>query len=152
MSRVRDYQRGKVYKAEDAVFDKDKNAEMESLDEVRAYMGKVTGSDHWKAQEGWQRVKVGDGRGRRAACYKPTKKQVCFPLWSRSKWIIIHEMAHCLTHRTTKDGTGHGTHFAGHYLSLVEELLGSDSAHALAESFSKHGVRWYGWESIGAAA
>jgi putative metallohydrolase (TIGR04338 family) len=146
MSRVSDYQRSKVYAAEDAAFHKRRDPSMTTLDEVRDYMDAIIASEYWTAQKGWLRVKVGDGRGRRNACYKPSRRQVCFPLWARSEWIIIHEMAHCLTYRTTKDGTGHGTHFTGHYLSLVEELLGTREAIALAESFTKHGVRWYGWE------
>ena len=144
--RVQDYQRSKVYAAEDKVFNKGLPATMESMESVRSYMDRVMGTEYWGRMKGWTRVTAADGRGRRSACYKPSKKQVCFPSWSRSEWIIIHELAHCLTHRTTKSGTGHGTHFVGHYLNLVEEMLSRDTAVQLAESFTQHGARYHGWQ------
>ena len=151
MSKVRDYQRAAVYKAEDLVFGKHNPPTMKCLGEVQGYMDRITNSEYWQSLKGWKRVRVGDGRGRNRACYKPSSKQVCFPIWARSEWIVIHEMAHCLTHKTTGGYSAHGTHFCGHYLSLVEELLGLDKAIELSESFKSQGVRWYGWENRQAA-
>jgi len=144
---IRDGQRSKVYEAEDAYFKKSLPPEYATMDEVGEYVQVVINSQYWKKCGGWKRVKTGTGKGRRSACYKPYSKQVCFPLWSRSRWIVIHEMSHCLTDKTSKGAPWHGTHFVGHYLNLVEELLGVDVAESLAESFVSQGVRWYGWRT-----
>ena len=143
MSSVSDYQRSKVYAAEDAAFDKRKPPAIPALHEVRAYMDMVIASQHWTKHKGWQRVRLEDGRGRRSACYRSHKRSIAMPTWARSEWIVIHEMAHCLTHRTTGAASSHGTHFTWHYLMLVLELLGQEAHDALAEQFIGKGVKWH---------
>lgn len=142
MAHKRDHQRKKVYDSENAVFSK-ATPDYASLAECRAYMDQIIASEYWKLHDGWKRVGLLDGRGGSSAMYVSRKKSLALPKWSRIKWVIIHEMAHCLTHRTTKDFCAHGSHFAGHYLALVREMLGDTHYVALKESMDKHNVMYY---------
>ena len=145
--RSRDHQVSKVYAAENAVFPMHNPVEKyRKLDDCNEFLKKIIATQYWHRHKGWKRINIGDGRGRSSACYKPWKKQVCLPLWARNEHVMIHEMAHCLTHRTQNDpngGVGHGTHFAGHYLNLIDELMGMDEAMKLMESFDEKGVIYH---------
>lgn len=146
MTSYRDYQRSKLYHAEDVAFDKSKPAEFETLDECKAFAEQIINSKHWERHKGWKRVNVLDGRGRRCACFQANSKgkthSIKLPRWARSRWIIIHEFAHMLTHRTHKGTAPHGAFFAGHYLALVEELLGDRAEFLLRSSFDTNGIKY----------
>jgi len=141
----RDFQRSKLYDAESSVFPMYEPVEKyRQLDDCHEFLKKIMATEYWKRHKGWKRIKIGDGRGRRSACYKPHRRQVCLPLWARNEYVMIHEMAHCLVHKTQGDSrVWHGTHFAGHYLQLVDELLGMDESSKLMESFDKKGVKYH---------
>ncbi len=143
MALSRDYQRSSVYKAERAVFDIEEGLKHHrDMEWCADYAEVIKNSDHWKKHKGWKRVTLHHGAGYRMAKYQYSKKRIVLPKWARSKQIMIHEFAHCLTHRTIEDHSGHGTYFCGHYLKLVEELLGDTAAKALTRSFENHGVRY----------
>jgi putative metallohydrolase (TIGR04338 family) len=139
----RDNQRSKVYLAENKALHMFADEKLfGSMEELKLYCINITESDYWKKHKGWKRFTVSDGRGRRSACYKPTKKQLCFPKDMRTPEIAIHEMSHFLTAKTSKGVPNHGSHFCGHYLNLVNELLGSKAFESLKEAFDEGGVKY----------
>jgi len=154
---MRDFQRSKVYAAEDKAFAEWKLPEWESMDECRAFIQVITSSHYWQRHKGWKRITLKDGRGCRSASYWRGKiyrygngtvkrvkvSEMTLPKWSRNKFVIIHESAHWLTDRTTEDSTSHGSHFAGHYLNLIDELIGTDAAMGLMASFEEKGVKYH---------
>jgi putative metallohydrolase (TIGR04338 family) len=142
---ARDFQRSKLYKAERKVLPLfDKSELFSDMNELKAYCELIKETDYWKKHKGWKRVKVKDGRARQSACYWSHDRSVAFPKGLRTPCVAIHEMAHCLTHKTTGDNyVGHGTHFCGHYIKLVNELLGYEMAMKLQKQFDEDGVRYH---------
>ena len=139
----RDDQRSAVYAAENKALNMFAEEKLfSSMDELKAYCVEITQSEYWTKQKGWLRFTVADGRGRRSACYKPSRRQVCFPKSMRTPEIAIHEMAHFLTAKTSKGVPAHGSHFCGHYLNLVKELLGVEKFEALKQAFDESRVRY----------
>tara|TARA_R110002020_G_scaffold279976_4_gene495777 strand:- start:1898 stop:2287 length:390 start_codon:yes stop_codon:yes gene_type:complete len=121
---------------------------MVTMEECSAYASKIKATDYWKQHKGWLRVNLHHGAGHRSAKYyrawSGRQRCVVLPKWARSEIVMIHEFAHCLTDRTTGgDYSGHGTHFCGHYLNLVGELLGEDYKNRLMEQFDEDGVRYH---------
>ena len=141
MSRPRDSQRSKVYKAEVEAFPGIHEAAWGTLDECEAFAERVKATDYWQSNDGWMKVSFGDGRGRRRACYKGAFRRVCLPKWARNRWVIVHEMAHCLTHKTHgMDVPAHGSTFCTHYAHLARELFGTGAAALLVAKFNEHGA------------
>jgi len=137
-----DFQRSSVYQAENIVHDFDADPEYTTLKECYEFQKEVITSDYWQAQKGYVKIKITDGRGRSRPCYWHNKKSISLPKHARSRWVIIHEMAHALTHRTHPDCSAHGKYFCMHYLALVRELLGYDTWLNLREAFIYCGVRY----------
>ena len=143
---MRDYQRSKVYAAEDKAFHLSNPPEFKTMEECRAFAETILSSQYWKSCGGLKRFKLVDGRGRRRACSlgrsgKGTNAYA-LPRWARSRWVIIHEFSHGLTAYTHDGAPWHGSIFCSHYLSLVRELLGNESAMRLEDSFIEHGVKY----------
>lgn len=84
---------------------------------------------------------VSDGRARRIACatYIHGYPELKLPKWARSKFVILHEIAHILT---WNEGHSHGWQFADCLLFLVKTILGSNEYKKLKASFKEHKVRW----------
>lgn len=141
MAQDRDYQRSKVYKAE-RIFINDATHLNVDMDWVESFGREITASPYWSKMGGWKRIKLRDGRGARRAFYHPRDRSITLPLWARTKEVMIHEYAHALTHRVQGEYSGHGTYFCGHYLQLVDCLLGPEQSFALMASFDAHGVRY----------
>lgn len=152
---MRDSQRSKVYKAERACgyFH---TRRIEVVSDIQAWLDKITGSAWYKKYklvrtDGENRglpfgkysqpyfrnpnIKVLDGRGRRSAC--ATNGWMKLPKWSRTKLIILHEMAHAIQ----IERPGHGRQFCMIYLDLVKRWIGIECYRALRASFRKHKVK-----------
>lgn len=141
MTRPRDSQRAKLYRAEDAVFQKSKPAEYTDLRDVQAYADKVLKSK-------WVRrtfphapylVRVVDGRGRRRAAAFRGSNRIAMPRWSRSRWTVLHELAHIFT---PGHFAAHGREYAATYLLLVRHFLGTAAHAELRASFKEHRVKY----------
>jgi Spy/CpxP family protein refolding chaperone len=66
------------------------------------------------------------------------------PTWSRSKAVIIHEIAHHCADEAygVSDVAAHGWQFAATFLELATHELGAESGDALKKSFKEHRVRY----------
>ena len=138
---MRDAQRSKVYKAENAVFPMHTPTMNEG--EVLSFRDEIIDSKHWYENKGYKRVKFFFRGGMRSkAWFRHEDKSISIPPWAMNKHIIIHEMAHSLTHRKDEDVAGHGKFFCQEYLALTNELLGGSLAEDLEISFLIEGVRY----------
>lgn len=144
MSRPRDSQRAKVYRAEAQAFkggEHDAIIGAGTLAEVGLYMEKVRGSAWWRKHFGRSLTfyDLADGRGCRSASYRRLGSRFTYPTWSRKPWVVLHEMAHAVT---ADHLPWHGREFCRHYLKLVRHYLGADAEGALKKAFAEHKVKW----------
>ena len=147
MKRPRDSQRQKVYDAEKAAFLDAFWAPLDdnSIEGARRYVKQVIGSKRWATlalrydyPSSNITIAVKDGRGRRSACASTWR--VSLPVHTRSKPIILHELAHTLTNHQRKL-PGHGWLFCRAYLDLVSTFIGADAKKKLKASFRDHKVK-----------
>jgi putative metallohydrolase (TIGR04338 family) len=152
---VRDTQRSKLYKAEDAVFlahrpnTRPPSPDFRSVDECQKFVNKVMRSKLWKelapddfwtyATVGWPWITVTDGRGRSRAAAVVSHYEIALPRWSRNRWTILHELAHFAVDLETQ--APHGPQFASAYVRLVERFIGPVEAFCLERSFVDHNVK-----------
>jgi putative metallohydrolase (TIGR04338 family) len=159
---IRDSRRQRLYDAEDVVFNKSKPPEWRSVREVQDYADFVTATDAWKALEvgNEEPISVRDGRGRRRAGAEAFSNFITMPKWSRSKWVVLHELAHIAeAYRAdwdngwpgyenengrvvlTRTTAAHGPEYAGVYLYLVREFLSGEAHDKLLAAFEDGGVK-----------
>lgn len=143
MARPRDTQRSKLYAAERAAFGDAFTADPMDFDRAVAFVRQV-----WRSP--WTRRKwpfvtynappyVADGRGTLYA--RGSLGRLNLPRWSRTKPVILHELAHALTwHR--RDIAAHGREFAAVLLELVQHWLGVAAAKKLRAAFRAGRVRY----------
>ena len=136
--RPRDNQRGKVYKAENTVFDP---GEKMTLEEVEQFVHEVWNFKPLRMKKNgfvtpYNKPRVSDGRRRRSGA--SFGGRIALPKFARNKWYILHELAHEITFR---DLAGHGPEFCGNYLWLVESILGFESREKLGAAFRAHRVK-----------
>ena len=130
-TKVRDYQRTRVYKWERLEFNWDN--ELLSLDQCQALCNKyaphtLTGFN----------LTATDGRGRRNACAKIDRHQVCLPRWARKAWIVLHEIAHHLAYDPAH--ADHGHQYMQEYVQLLAKHYNRD-LQALRDSAVGYGLR-----------
>lgn len=134
---TRDQQRSRVYAAENAAFDKSKSEGM-TVEQVERFVEEVWNSRTVERMRRsiWTRApRVHDGRGhRRAVSYGG---MIAIPLWARSRWVVLHELAHELTTQEP----AHGPHFVANYLTLVERFLGFEARERLGAEMRKRNVK-----------
>jgi putative metallohydrolase (TIGR04338 family) len=147
--RVRDTQRSKVYEAERAAFRDhvEANEGLREVADIKAFVRHVFSLK--RVQDAFPRAvtewrsgapNVHDGRGRRRAC--GGINFISMPLWSRCKWIVLHELAHTISFRTQYHIAAHGWEYAATYLTLVRCVLGVEAHDLLKAQFKAHRVRF----------
>lgn len=130
-SRPRDYQRSRVYDAENAVFVGQEGfaATIDLEIEVCQILARrITGRQTVVTKGrggGWAAPHYGGGRG-----------LIRLGLKARRPWYLIHECSHILV----PTGVGHGPEFCATYLRLVHTHLGRAWGEELGRSFVKHQV------------
>lgn len=142
MSRPRDTQRSKLYAAERRAFGRS-TAELPAVADVQAYVDKVVGTAWWIARWGFDPVRVADGRGSSSArCISTTG--IAMPVDMRSKWVVLHELAHVVTQRQYGWNVvpWHGWEFCDNYLAIVRHYLGADAADRLRAEMRAGRVRY----------
>ena len=139
----RDSQRSKVYAAEQATSMCRAGAEpdLRSMKDLAEFVnGRIVGSSYWRrSHPKVKAVIVADGRGRSAAGGSYYRRRITMPLWSRSRLIVCHELAHVVT---DPEEPAHGWAFCAEYLRLVERFIGRAEAEELRASFKAHGVKY----------
>lgn len=134
MTRPRDAQRSRLYRAEYPLWDVGQR--WQTVPEVQAYVDRLDESAWFQRRWGRRRIVVEDGRGRRSAV--GYTYEIGVPRLMRRELIVLHEIAHCLTPRTYAP---HGPEFAGVVLTLVRHKMGDEAGRQLAESYRAHKVR-----------
>lgn len=131
--RARDNQRSKVYKAERLHTEFEKHR-IEDIKEVKKFVYKTLAlksvSKYWTPKP-----KIKDGRGCRRAT--GSARALTFPKWSRTKMVILHELAHAVT---PSHYAWHGKEFCANFYYLVKVAMGKDSAHELAMKYNECNV------------
>lgn len=142
--RPRDNQRSRVYAWERAVLVKLAGrslylGEFTILDECEAFMAPI-----WRAERG----RVGLAKmtapslarnlwGQRKATAS-ADHVIKLPRWARSRWVILHEMAH----RLTPQDEAHGPRFVGVLIGLAARWLDYDASQLMALA-DEMGVKYY---------
>ena len=147
MKRVRDSQRGKLYRAERQHSAWSREKLLDTLTDVHEFVTHVT-SRVWfiKRWEYSQAVKIGgvlkdrwdirDGRGCRSA--RGSLHFMILPKWARQPLVILHEMAHGLS----RVRPAHGREFAETFLTLVHHTLGKVAGDELKRLFRENHVHF----------
>ncbi|MFE3290887.1 TIGR04338 family metallohydrolase [Rhodococcus sp. NPDC059234] len=85
--------------------------------------------------------------GATAAHYEPDSATLAIPVhrrdaaWALRELVVLHEIAHHLE-PTGADLAPHGPEFVERYLTLVEEILGGETAFVLRTTMAENGVRF----------
>lgn len=140
---VRDMQRSKLYKAEQAwraaIGDKQFPTKLAAW----AFIERVERSKWFRRTYGVRKFNVHDGRGRTSAAAWGSRN-ITLPRWSRTPAVILHEIAHCVTN--TEHGqvgvAGHGWQYAHEYLRLVRHFMGVEAYRKLRGHFVVGRVRY----------
>ena len=110
---LRDFQRTKFYRFEEAVIQRHPLNQPLSLDQCRALAHKYNAT-----------VLVKDGRGRRHAGASYEDNLITLPRWSRQTSIVLHEVANTLV--DSQYYPHHGAEFAGVLIGLLSrESIGT---------------------------
>lgn len=139
MAKVRD-QAGRLYAAEE--LSGIKYLDSMTLKDCQKFVDKIMSRKYVIEKYRMKSpIIVLDGRGRRKACatFHHGNRAIKLPKWSRTRFVILHEVAH---HLTNLDG--HKPEFASCLLDLVRHFLGKESADALQGAYHFKGVKVVG--------
>ena len=144
MVQERDSQRSKVYAAEKMISIFTDNGDM-PLDEVKTWISKILNSRWTKGRYYFTHcvgdVKIKDGRGTRWA--RGGASVMNLPCWSRSRLVILHELAHVIQYREYHwTVAGHGREFCSIYLALVYRWIGKEAGDNLKAAFKDKKVKF----------
>ena len=144
MPQERDSQRGKVYDAETATEIYTANGDM-PLEEIKAWVEKIVESRWMRGRYNFAHCagmpKVKDGRGTRWA--RGGASFMTLPCWSRSRLVVLHELAHVIQHREyIWTVAGHGREFCSIFLALVYRWIGKDAGDELRAAFKAKKVKF----------
>jgi len=174
--KPRDQQRSRVYDAENKINNKTKSnvgGRLETVADVEQWVEKIRRSVWFRNRWPFIReIRIKDGRGTRngfawaSATTEPLfartepgfdpltnrYKTIGFlnlPVWSRSRLVILHELAHIVTNseymasRGYKQTpvAGHGPEFCSVYLALVRRYLGEPFYLELRENMRSRNVK-----------
>lgn len=147
--RPRDNQKQRLYDAEGQACMKhggrSKYVQTIANAEVQTWVDKVL--DNRAVRNRWPNHSVqavlkkgGSAYGYRDGAYLGSGKRhrITLPLFARNEWVILHEIAHCLT---PSQYAPHGPEFAGVMMHLVKSVLGKDAATLLRAAYRDKRVR-----------
>jgi putative metallohydrolase (TIGR04338 family) len=131
-----DPQAGRVYAAEAAAFlpmfgqSASGNAavELPEYHQLRDYVTKVENDKWFRRHFGRRHFIVQDGRGLSRTAGNGSGRRINIAKDSRARWIVLHELAHCLT---PPGAQAHGPEYVAIYLKLVRHFLGRKAWKAL---------------------
>lgn len=141
--RLRDTQRARVYRADNAL--NGIAPKLPEVHDVEVFVKRVWASRRVAAaypgafKSG--PPSVADGRGARHA--RGGVSRIVIPRWARNAGVVIHELSHTITRRHFGgQPAAHGWEFCQVYLDLTLYMLGREAHDALKAAFKKEGVRW----------
>ena len=140
MTKIRDNQREKIYRAERESVWRIGNT-FKDLSEVNVYINYILKSHYWKKIGGSSSILVKDGRGRRKACAF-NKKTIALPKWARQEAVILHELAHTIVNFNYIKVADHGMEFAKEFLGLIKRFMGKEAYLMLKESYKENHVHY----------
>ena len=89
-------------------------------------------------------VTVRERRGQAKAHYEPAEAVIAIPIdtsWAARESVVLHELAHHVVMCTLgTDGMAHGAEFTSTMCTLVECVLGPESALILRTSYAELGL------------
>ena len=134
---MRDFQRSRLYKAEWAVrFDPRR---IHSLDECQAFVDEMRTDKSLTHFRYLPKITVKSGRGSAMANFHMFEgASMSLPLWARTEFTIIHELAHFATPPRTAD---HGPVFAWLELQAIQRTFGKPQADELRYWYSHYKVK-----------
>ena len=147
---MRDFQRQKVYDAEDTAFPEFREEVELTPKELEEYFYSLYNSKfvtnlrklkHVLEPHPDFKLNFGDERHKLATA---NSGEATFPFTTRNKYFVIHELAHVLTY----DGDGsksvspHGREYCDIYLKLVLQFLGDEHHTELLTQFIVHNVKF----------
>lgn len=136
MTRPRDSQRARLYRAEDLV---DAGRRLPTVERMQAWVDGLVATDWFVARWGERSLEVRPGYGHRRATADAANGVLQMPKWARSELVLLHEVAHCLTPATV---ASHGPEYAGVLLALARRGMGPATAQRLEDAFASERVRW----------
>ena len=140
----RDSQCGRLYQAEGEVKAVMRDV-FPNVGQIQAFVDEILRS-HWLQSHFGTRmlapITVLNGHGQRDATAHHFMSEIRMPRGTRSKFIVLHEVAHILTDRLYgQDVTeAHGPQFATLELMVVGHFLGKEDVLDLLAAFAKWGV------------
>lgn len=151
---MRDRQKQRLYTAESVLKDQ---PEFKTVAECQKFVNKVLSQKSVIDNFGKHVITVSDGRGKRNASAITTWDGdiIALPRWARSRYVILHELAHhlqksyCTNNWQEKVRIGqdelayqsHGARFVATLLWLVRKQLGKDYYNELCESMHKQEIK-----------
>ena len=135
MTRPRDSQRARLYRAEGEV---DSGRRLPTVARMQSYVDAVVATDWFLARWGERTLDVRPGFGHRRAT-ADQNGVLQMPKWARSELVLLHEIAHCLT---PVDVAAHGPEYAGVLLALARRAMSPGTAQRLEDAFARQRVRW----------
>lgn len=156
-TRPRDTQRQKVYDAENRfrqahnpdAWRADPCDRIEDIDEILRWCKRLSRYAWFEkayptAAKAVLFLEIKDGRGTRTA--RGGRYHLSLPLWARTKAVILHELAHCVTEwefsRPGYNPAWHGWEFCKVLLKLSYHVFGPDGQKALRGEFRAGRVRY----------
>ena len=110
---------------------------LRTVAQMQAYVNKIVASAWWKQRFPYPTyIEVHPGKRRRNACARGNA--IYMPLWSRTEFVILHEMAHCANRL---GGASHGPEFTRIHLELVKRWMGKEHADKLKANFKVKKVK-----------
>lgn len=145
---MRDMQKNKLYMAE-RVLD-DHKYHFRRLADIQKYVDAILASEWWQDRSDVNEVTIlmGNRNSGKAAAYPAcasfrgkvyTHPFITLPgPWACTKRVVLHELAHVLT----PTDVGHGPHYCGRFIEIVEEYMGRIDSKRLAKSMTDEGVKF----------
>lgn len=146
---MRDYQRAKVYRAEEYLLDR--WMELGDIQACIRYAEMVWANPTFQARfpkaYSGNVPKIIPSRGSRYAhAYHPPKERVALPEWAMNDYVLVHELSHIVCEREFATGPKtwikHGPVWCGVMLFMLELFLGRRVAEDLCEAFVMEGVEY----------
>ena len=143
MSKIRDTQRKKVYKAG---WDTRKGMEFEDLSACQVYVDKVVNSRWWtRRYPHCRNVIVSPKRGGTAygmppqTWARPVTGEILLPPWAMNERVIIHELSHCAAPMTI---AWHGREYCAIFLEMITRWMGKEAGTELRNGFKKYKAKY----------